>query len=188
MLDARHNIREITVDEYSKNLIEHFRTTYAEVERVQEALVESRDKNLKGRLSAELQVGDVVLVKRVRDERQPGPVRFHDKTYPELCRVRKKINVHTFVVEDLADPKAVLPFHDQQHAERLVKVELPALGLGQAQPRTLEILQDDGETWTRWRVEKFAVDGRVQLVCLNEPDLGYKVWRDLSRVRYRWVR
>ena len=188
MLDARHNVREITVDEYSRSLIEHFRTTYAEVERVQEAMVESRDKNLKGRLSAELRVGDVVLVKRVRDERQPGPVRFHDKTYPELCRVKKKINVHTFVVEDLADPGAVLPFHDQQHAERLVKVELPTLGLGEAQPRTLELLQDDGATWVRWRVEKFAVDGRVQLVCLGDSGPGHKIWVDLSRVRYRWVR
>jgi hypothetical protein len=181
-------VREITVDEYSRSLIEHFRTTYAEVERVQEAMVESRDKNLKGRLSAELRVGDVVLVKRVRDERQPGPVRFHDKTYPELCRVKKKINVHTFVVEDLADPGAVLPFHDQQHAERLVKVELPTLGLGEAQPRTLELLQDDGATWVRWRVEKFAVDGRVQLVCLSDSGPGHKIWVDLSRVRYRWVR
>ena len=188
MLSTRQNVREITVDEYSKNLIEHFRTTYAEVERVQEAMVESRDKNLKGRLTAEIHVGDAVLVKRVRNEKQPGPVRFHDKTHRELCRVKKKINVHTFIVEDLADPKAVLPFHEQQHAERLVKVELPALGLSEAQPRTLELLQDDGETWVRWKVEKFSVDGRVQLLCLGETDAGLKVWKDLSRVRYRWVR
>ena len=188
MLDARHNVREITVDEYSKNLLEHFRSTQAEIERVQEAMVENRDKALKGRLSAELHLGDVVLVKRVRDERQPGPVRFHDKTYPGLCRVRKKINVHTFIVEDLADPKSILPFNEQQHAERLVKVELPVLGLSEAQPRTLEILQEDGVTWVRWRVEKFAVDGRVQLVCLDEAEQGRKQWADLSQVRYRWVR
>ena len=137
---------------------------------------------------AEIHVGDVVLVKRVRDERQPGPVRFHDKTHQELRRTKKKINVHTFIVEDLADPKAILPFHEQQHAERLVKVELPTLGLSEAQPRTLELLQDDGETWVRWRVEKLAVDGRVQLLCLGETDPGLKVWIDLSRVRYRWVR
>ena len=151
-------------------------------------MVENRDKALKGRLSAELHLGDVVLVKRVRDERQPGPVRFHDKTYPGLCRVRKKINVHTFIVEDLADPKSILPFNEQQHAERLVKVELPVLGLSEAQPRTLELLQEDGVTWVRWRVEKFAVDGRVQLVCLDEAEQGRKQWADLSQVRYRWVR
>ena len=151
-------------------------------------MVESRDKNLKGRLSAENQIGDVVLVKRVRDERQPGPTRFHDKTYPELCRTEKKINVHTCIVEDLADLKSALPFHEQQHAERLVKVELPTLGLSEAQPRTLELMQDDAETWARWRVEKFAVDGRVRLQCLGETDPGYKVWVDLSCTRYRWVR
>ena len=111
MLSARQNVREITVDEYSKNLIEHFRTTYTEVERVQEEMVESGDGNLKGRLSA-VHVGDVVLVKRVRDEKQPGPVRFHGKTYPDLCRAKKKIN-------------AIPPFHEQQHAERLVKSNSP---------------------------------------------------------------
>ena len=105
-------MRETTVDEYCKSRFGHFLSTFAEVERVQEAMVESRDKNLKGRLSVELQVGDVVLVKRVCDERQPGPVRFHGKTYPDLCRAKKKIN-------------AIPPFHEQQHAERLVKSNSP---------------------------------------------------------------
>jgi hypothetical protein len=188
MLNARQNVRELTVDEYSKEILEYFRATYREVERVQESLQEKRELTVKGQLSAELKVGDVVLVRKGADEKAAGPARFQAKTFPELCRVKRKINVHTFVVEDLADPEAALPFSGMQNADRLIKVELPVLDVDGAQPRTLETLEDDGETWKRWRVESFAVDGRVKLVSIPEVSGGYSRWVDLSSVRYRWVR
>ena len=81
MLDARQNVRELTVDEYTRDLLEYFRTPYREVERIQEAVQEKRELSAKGRLSAELRIGDVVLVKREVDEKGLGPVRFQPKVY-----------------------------------------------------------------------------------------------------------
>jgi hypothetical protein len=152
------------------------------------SLQEKRELTAKGRITAELRVGDVVLVKKEADEKAAGPVRFQAKTYPELCRVKRKINVHTFEVEDLADPEAALPFSGMQNADRLIKVELPVLDIDGAQPRSLETLEDDGETWRRWKVESFAVDGRVKLTSVTEVEGGYLRWVDLGSVCYRWVR
>ena len=120
--------------------------------------------------------------------RPPGPPDFKRRLSLSCAVLKRKINVHTFVVEDLADPEAALPFSGMQNADRLIRVELPVLDVDGAQPRTLETLEDDGETWKRWRVESFAVDGRVKLVSIPEVSGGYSRWVDLSSVRYRWVR
>ena len=69
------------------------------------------------------------------------------------------------------------------HAERLVKVELPGLGLVEG-PRKLEFTSN-GEDWEPARLVKVALDGRVQLE--KESDPGRPVWMDLSRLRYRWI-
>ena len=69
------------------------------------------------------------------------------------------------------------------HAERLVKVELPELGLVEG-PRRLEFTKN-GEDWEKARLVKVALDGRVLLE--KELDPGRPEWTDLSRLRYRWV-
>ena len=101
---------------------------------------------------------------------------------------QEKISVQTFEVEDLVDPGSALPFSEMQSAARLIKVELPVLDVDGAQPRTLETLEEDGETWKRWGVESVAVDGGVKLNAMSEPETAFSQWVDLSRVRYRWVR
>ena len=186
-LDMASSVQAISVDEYSISLVKCFQEMYADIQRAQEREVEKRENTLKGHISAELQVGDVVLVKRTPDSKSEVPRRFQSKTYPLLCRAKKKINVSTAVLEDLADPRAVLPFNERQHAERLVRVELPALALASGQPRMLETANADADTWTRWRIERFAVDGRVKLACQEEGQEGRVEWRDLSTTRYRWV-
>ena len=94
-------------------------------------------------------------------------------------------NPHTFVLEDLVDAAKALPFLQLVNAERLVRVDLPALGLEPGGPRRLEICAPDGDSWERWEIERFAVDGRVRLKHLDEP--GRVEWRDLTQHRYRWV-
>ena len=115
------------------------------------------------------------------------PKRFQSKTYPFLCRVKSKINVSTVILEDLADPRSPLTCNARQNVERLVRVELPTLALAEGQPRVLEIAGNDSDTWVRWRIEQFAADGRVKLVCQEENQAGRTEWRDLSLCRYRWV-
>ena len=60
------------------------------------------------------------------------------------------------------------PFQVRQHAERLVKIDLPALPLTVGQPRELEIVQPGGDTWVRWRTERFTIDGRMKLQCMEK--------------------
>ena len=69
------------------------------------------------------------------------------------------------------------------HGERLVKVELPGLGLVEG-PRRVEYTTN-GEDWEKAKLVKVALDGRVLLE--HEADPSRPVWTDLSRLRYRWV-
>ena len=149
--------------------------------------MEKRESSLKGHISSELHVGDVVLVKRQPDQRTEVPRRLQAETYPFLCRVKRKLNVSTAIIEDLADPRAVLPCNERQHVDRLVRVDLPSLSLAAGQPRVLETANPDADGWTRWRIERFAADGRVKLVCQEANQEGRVEWRDLSQTRYRWV-
>ena len=155
------------------------------MQRTQREIVERREEDLAGYLSAELEVGDVVLVRRDALSTRTGPLRFQPRTYPDLYRVRRKIGRHTFVVGLLADPGASVSFKQPVSAERLVKMDLPALGLDPGQPRRLELHHAESDEWIRYDIDRFAVDGRVLLRRLNPPGRG--VWTDLSEQRYRWV-
>ena len=85
----------------------------------------------------------------------------------------------------LADPGASVSFKQPVSAERLVKMDLPALGLDPGQPRRLELHHAESDEWIRYDIDRFAVDGRVLLRRLDPPGRG--VWTDLSEQRYRWV-
>ena len=135
-------------------------------------------------MSAELEVGDAVLVRREPTEKRSGPERFQSRVYPGVYRVSRKVGPHTFHVQDFADPEAKVAFGQPVNAERLVRLDLPELDLSPDQPRDVEIFR--GDDWERHRIEKFSADGRVCVVPSAEP--GTKgTWVDLSKHRFRYV-
>ena len=184
-LDVGQPVAHVTVGEYTDRLGRYFKESYAEVQRIQRELVEKKEEDVTGYLSAELQVGDVVLVRRDALSTRTGPLRFQPRTYPDLYRVRKKICRRTFVVGLLTDPGAAVSFKQPVHAERLVKMDLPALGLDPGQPRRLEVHNAESDEWILHEIDRFAIDGRVLLRRVDPPGRG--VWTDLSEQRYRWV-
>ena len=181
------SVAHLTVDAYAENLAKYFRETYQEVQRVQQKVVDRRERDLGGHLSSELSVGDIVLVKRERDPKAAGPARFHKRTYAHPCRVVKKISPGAFQIADATDSGQSLPFDSRQNADRLIKLDLPVLGMRSGQPTTVEILEPDGDTWSRWKIVKLAIDGRVKLQSLEAGAEGRAEWRDLTACRYSWV-
>ena len=61
-LDARSQVEFVTMDEYASRLRAYFTETYESVKRIQQAAIDEAEHEAGGHLSAELQVGDVVLV------------------------------------------------------------------------------------------------------------------------------
>ena len=83
-LEVTHVIEHVDVEEYSRRLVEYFRETYRSVESVQREALEAKGSALDGHLSSELQVGDVVAFRREASVRREGPLRFQQRTYPDL--------------------------------------------------------------------------------------------------------
>ena len=183
-LGLRGEAQHVTVDDYAAGLREYFREAWRTVERAQLAAVEAREETLAGHLSAELHVGDTVLVKREPVHTREGPTRFQARVYDGVYRVVRKAGRHTFYVQDVADPRRELGFLQPLAAERLIKLDLPTLEISESQPRVLEMREGDYDVWVRWHVLRFAIDGRVQLKRSDSEEVR---WMDLSRVSYRWV-
>ena len=136
-----------------------------------------------GRLSAELEVGDFVLVKRELSSGRPGATRFQERVYPGSYRVKEKIGPGTYRVEDVADRTAVLPFAQPINADRLIRLDMPELELQAGQPRRLLMRTRPTQPWNEYRIERFAADGRVQLRLED----GHARWYDLSECEYSWL-
>ncbi len=130
-------------------------------------------------------VGDLILVKREPVLGRAGPFRFHPKTYPEPYRVTRVIWHNTFMVESLVEPQKRTPFMQPLHGERLVVLDMPELDLDPRSLRRLEIHDNTTDEWTRFRIERYCIDGRVQIRQVDNP--AELRWRDLSKVRYRRV-
>ena len=69
----------------------------------------------------------------------------------------------------------------------MVKLDLPELPVASESRRELELYNERLDTWERFRVDRFAVDGRVRLERCDGERVGAHEWRDLSRERYRWL-
>ena len=99
--------------------------------------------------------------------------------------IKRKIDVHTFRVVDVTDgvepPYLVQPIN----ADRLIKLDMPSLDIHPDQPRVLEILNEDGDDWSKGTIERFSVDGRAAIRYTENPEV--LEWVDLSAQRYRWV-
>ena len=184
-LDVTQVIESVDINEYVARLTQYFRDTYRDVEGIQKEQVEKRETTLDGYLSSELHVGDVVAIRREASARRDGPLRFQQRTYPDLYRVKAKVGTHTVTVESVSDPTAAVPVLQPVNADRLVRVDLPELALDPSSPRRLEIYETTTDSWRPWNVEKFSVDGRVRL--RDAGDVSRVSWFDLSTVKYRWL-
>ena len=173
------------VGEYVTKLQEHLKQVHKSVERAQEEAQAEKEGRLEGHISHQLWPGDAVLVRREKTSARPVPLRFQPRCYPGVYRVKRKIDRHTFTVMDLADPRAELPFKQPINAERLVNLDMPELDLDGRQNRKLEIQESNDGPWTPFEIERFAVDGRVQIK--RTDGVEDRRWCDLAQCRYRWI-
>ena len=81
------------------------------------------------------------------------------------------------------DKRAVVPFRQPIHAERLVKLDMPELELQAGQPRKLEMRTAPTQPYNEYTIEKFGIDGRVLL----RLEGGDATWHDLTECEYRWL-
>ena len=172
-----------TVDKYVADLVEHLKEVHASVQRVALQSVEREEESLGGKLSAELEVGDPVLLRRPKTVEREGPTRFQERTYPGIYKVRQKVSPTTFYIEDIVDRDAVVPSHQPIHAERLIKLDMPELELSADQPRRLEMRKSLQSPRNEYRIDRFGADGRVRLTY----EAGNPEWVDLTQVEYRWL-
>ena len=114
-----------------------------------------------------------------------GRRRFEERVPDEVVRVKEKMGENTYQLEPLVKgARSFLDSNVNKYAgERLVKVELPGLGI-EPSNRELEYTVD-GDSWTKARVIDVAIDGRVKLELEQSP--GKSCWVDLSKLRYRWL-
>ena len=89
-------------------------------------------------------------------------------------------------VEDLVDKEYVPKFHQPLHAERLVRLDMPELGLEPGQPLRLEMRESATDPWNVYRLERFGADGRVRLQ-LDEGGAQTRKCVDLTKCEYRWL-
>ena len=83
-LNSAIPVGHVSISEYVGKLRDYFRESHSEIQRVQQAAVEDREEDVTGYLSKELEVGDIVLVRREATAGRKGPLRFQSRTYPQL--------------------------------------------------------------------------------------------------------
>jgi len=135
--------------------------------------------------SKEVKVGDLVLIKTDPSVGRAGPLRFQPRVHPNIYRIKRQVQRHTFEIECVHDPSEVINFLQPIHADRIIVLDMPELDLTPDQRRLLEVYNEASDRWVRHRIERFSVDGRVQLRDRDNPTSIE--WFDLSKVRYRWV-
>ena len=106
--------------------------------RLRTEYAEANQEEAPGNLSAELQLGELVLVRREPTVRREGPLRFQSRVDPEVYKIKKNIARHTFVVESIVQPQLEPPFLQPLHAECLVRIDMPELELDANQCRRLD--------------------------------------------------
>ena len=180
-------VEERSVNAYVESLRQYLEEAHAELRRKFESSKEEAEDRKDAKRSGEIKKGDLVLVKKEIERKDPGPSRFKMSTYKEVFRVVAG-GPHAFHVRYVYDPKKALPFSLPLNAERLIRLDMPELELDPAQPRLLQMLEPDADPetgWTSWRVERHSPDGLVQLQRLDQPEV--REWFDLSEQRYRWL-
>ena len=105
--------------------------------------MEKEEGRQDGRLSAELFIGDAVLVRRELTAVRAGPTRFQERVYEGVLVIKRKVSEGTSYVEYLADKSAPVPFIQPLASERLVKLDMPELEINPGQPRKIERRERD---------------------------------------------
>ena len=125
------------------------------------------------------------MVRKAGKTKPQGAKRFESRAPDEVLVIDKVMGDNTYALKSLLP--GVRSSLDQMvnkvPAARIVKVELPGLGVVQGQ-RELEYTAD-GVTWEKAIAVGVALDGRVKLERERAP--GRAHWVDLSEFRYRWV-
>ena len=106
-----------------------------------------------GRMES-LEPGDTVMVRKAGKAKPHGAARFEARVPDEVVMVDKALGANTYRLKPLIDgEKSFLDGAvNQYHAERLVKVDLPGLGLVEG-PRRLEYTTN-GDDWGKARLVK----------------------------------
>ena len=84
----------VPVDEYVRRLSQYMEETYRSVRRTKEESLERQEGILEGRQSAEILVGDAVLVRIGPTEKRGGLEGFQARVYPGVYRVSRKVGPH----------------------------------------------------------------------------------------------
>ena len=121
-----------------------------------------------------------------------GPSRFEPRCRDRLWKIYEKVSPGTFRLEDALDPQIKNPF--LQNASNLIRIELPEIDIDENQRRVVEIYSDTSADWKRYRIERYAVDGRCLIRGMNRlpgtqdfENENLAEWHDLSVELYRWV-
>ena len=101
----------VSVDEYADRLVGYLQSAYKDIYRRQAGDREEQESEdeQRGRISAELQVGDVVVVKLPPTQSRTGPKRFTARTRAQMWRVYKKAGPNTQMIVRSRTRIAIMP-------------------------------------------------------------------------------
>ena len=125
------------------------------------------------------------MVRKAGKKKPQGAKRFESRALDEALVFDKVMGDNTYALKSLllGVRSSLGQMVNKVPAARIVKVELPGLGVVQGQ-RQLEYTTD-GDTWDKATLVGVALDGRVKLERGRAS--GRAHWVDLSEFRYRWV-
>ena len=176
---------EMPVTEYVAMLKPYLAELHGEIVDLKKSEIEKFGEQVAGKVSQELHLGDFVLVRRGKSQQPeaggPTPGKFQKKVYDGIFRVSRKVSPMSYYVERASDTLKPIKFGQPVNADRLVKFDLPMLGLEDRPRYKLEIFEDD--VWVVYTVVDYGRDGQVRL----EGRKGLARWHDLSGLRYRWI-
>jgi hypothetical protein len=191
-LKARLPVGDVGVDEYVKGLIECLDVTHKAVQEAQKESFEKQQRSVKGRESAQLKIGDVVLLRNRDSEMPKGENRWTQKTSGILYRITEALGANTFKLGELnTGRKPMSSFGgvalvNKFGAERLVKVDMPELDVKLEGTHRIELFDADAGDWRAAELLQIGADGKIRL--RYDDDAATTEWLDLSKERYRWIR
>lgn len=182
-----HSVLDQSTDDYVDKLVKHFREVYAELERKFKEHEEDIMGRGSGAQSAQIKLGDLVLLRREPSVKREGALRFQERVHPDIFRVVGGGHP-TFHLQTVGNPEKPVPCKQPVSCVNLIRLDMPELELNPDQPREIEILPAGADVvtgWVKYRIERYSVDGSVKARNVERP--AKVEWYDLSRERYRWV-
>ena len=183
----------VGVDSYVTSLIGYLRDCYSSIQNQVKAVQQKNEMEAsdEGTFGQELEVGDVVMIRRDPTDRRQGPRRFQSKVRDELYVVDRKISPHTFQLRSCWNTAKMAGTH---HAINLIKVHMPNVELEDGQLRVIEVFRNTVGDWARYRIERHGPDGRCFVKRMRKvgqsdewTEDGVGMWTDLSTELYRWI-